>query len=179
MWSCRWGQCCMDIYLDDFAPIAAEQHSTQAQSIKVSLQAGMEAAGFILQAKKDYSSLPNRGFRGRKAERLPGGSIVATAHMFRRLSRLTPNGSLQCRCRPSCYWETTWSGRSSHAGSGEPGATNDAGWQTGAWETIQPTNNHQRAGYRPKRNTTPVSGPGTQQPGGPYSRAAKAAGRSL
>jgi len=46
------------IYLDDFAPIAAEQHSTQAQSAKAALQAGMEAAGFIVHATKDVAISP-------------------------------------------------------------------------------------------------------------------------
>jgi hypothetical protein len=46
------------IYLDDFAPIAAEQHSSQAQSAKAALQAGMEAAGFLVHPKKDVAVSP-------------------------------------------------------------------------------------------------------------------------
>jgi len=46
------------IYLDDFAPIAAEQHSTHAQAVKTALQAGMEAAGFIVHITKDVAISP-------------------------------------------------------------------------------------------------------------------------
>ena len=45
--------------------------------------------------------------------------------------------------------------------------------------TIQSTNNHQKAGFRPYRYMTPVPGSGNRWPLGPYPRAAGAAGRSM
>ncbi len=63
---------------------------------------------------------------------------VANARMFGRQSRLTPNGSLQCRYRPSCYWETTWSGRSSQGQVSLVSPMTQGGQR--AHGTIQPTN---------------------------------------
>ncbi len=77
---------------------------------------------------------------------------MATVHMFRRLSRLTLKGSLPYRDRPSCCWGTNWSGHSSQ-GQVSLVALMPQGDQR-AHGTIQPTNNHQRAGYRPEQNTT-------------------------
>ena len=65
----------------------------------------------------------------------------------------------------SCYWETTWGGRSSQGQVSLVSPMTQGGRR--AHGTIQPTNNHQRAGYRPERNTPPVPGSGTRRPGGP------------
>ena len=46
------------IYLDDFAPLAAAQHSDQAQAAKAALKARMEAAGFIIHTTKDVAISP-------------------------------------------------------------------------------------------------------------------------
>ena len=76
-------------------------------------------------------------------------------------------GRYRCRYRPSCYWEIDNLERAFEPGSGEPGVTDDAGWPCSGrmHGTIQSTNNHQRAGYRPERNSTPVPGSGTRRPG--------------
>jgi hypothetical protein len=80
---------------------------------------------------------------------------VATPLMFGRLSRMTPNGALRCRCRPSCYWETTWSGHSSQ-GQVSLVSLATAGWPAGAWD--DPV--HEQP---PKGGLSPVTGydPGT------------------
>ena len=72
---------------------------------------------------------------------------VATPLMFGRLSRMTPNGALRCRYRPSCYWEATWGGRSSQGQVSLVSLMTQGGRR--AHGTIQSTSNHQRAGYRP------------------------------
>jgi hypothetical protein len=71
-------------------------------------------------------------------------------------------------------------GRAFEPGSGEPGVANDAGWPAGAWDDPvheQPP----KGGLSPVTgiSVTPVPGPGTRRPFGPYPRTARAAGRSI
>jgi hypothetical protein len=54
--------------------------------------------------------------------------------------------------------QLAWSGRSSQSQVSLVSLMTQGGQR--AHGTIQPTNNHQRAGYRPERNTTPVLGSG-------------------
>ncbi len=78
---------------------------------------------------------------------------VATPLMFGRLSRMTPNawGTIQCWCRPSCYWEATWGGRSSQGQVSLVSLMAQGGRR--ACGTIQSTNNH-----APKGGLSPVTG---------------------
>ncbi len=85
---------------------------------------------------------------------------MANARMFGRQSRLTPHGysmgRYRCRYRPSCYWETTWSGRSSQGQVSLVSPMTQGGQR--AHGTIQPTNNHHaKGGLSPRTEHDPRS----------------------